>query len=512
MRPRLSRSAPTPAASLPFNPVILSTFPHFAFPLHLFFSRLLRERIVILDGAMGTMIQSYRLDEAGYRGEHFKLWPRDLKGNNDLLSLTQPHVVQAIHRQYLEAGADIIETNTFNSTSISLADYGMESLVPELNLAGARTPAPPPDAVMAAQPGRICFVAGAIGPTTKSASIVTDVNNPAARSVTFDPLAAAYYEQARALMDGGVDVLLLIETVFDSLNSKAALFAIAKLFDDAGRRVPVMLSFTITDLSGRTLSGQTVEAYWNSVSHFPLLEHRHQLRARPQGNAALHQRELVRPRPHFRQRLSQRRFAQSALPTGFPETPESLAPQLAEWAQAGWLNIVGGCCGTTPRTSRPWPAVRGLPPRVPPPRSSRHPPERPGAPDHSPRRQFRQHRRAHQRHRLAPLRQAHPRRQFEEALAIARSRSKTARRSLMSTWTRPCSTEKAMTHFLNLVGPEDDIARVPIMIDSSKWPVIEAGLKCIQGKAIVNSISLKEGEENSSARRSWPAATARPWW
>ena len=211
----------------------------------------------------------------------------DLKGNNDLLSLTRPDIMQSIHRQYFEAGADIIETNTFNSTAISLADYELESLAYELNVAGARNARAAADAVMAAQPGRICFVAGALGPTSKTASISADVQNPAFRAITFDQLVAAYYEQARGLLEGGAD-LLLVETVFDSLNSKAALFAIDKLFDDVGRRLPVMLSFTITDLSGRTLSGQTVEAYWNSVSHFPSAEHRHQLRARAEGNAAVH--------------------------------------------------------------------------------------------------------------------------------------------------------------------------------------------------------------------------------
>ena len=243
--------------------------------------RLLRERIVILDGAMGTMIQTYRLSEEGYRGARFRDWPRDVQGNNDLLNLTQPKIVQSVHRQYLEAGADIIETNTFNSTTISMADYGMESLAHELNVAGAQNARAAADAVMAANPGRTCWVAGALGPTNKTASLSGDVSNPAARSITYDQLAGAYHEQARGLLEGGAD-MLLVETVFDSLNSKAALFAIARLFEDwidrparprpAGhRRLPVMLSFTITDLSGRTLSGQTVEAYWNSVSHFPLL-------------------------------------------------------------------------------------------------------------------------------------------------------------------------------------------------------------------------------------------------
>ena len=231
---------------------------------------LLRERIAIIDGAMGTMIQTYRLEESDYRGERFRDSRRDLKGNNDLLSITQPQIIQEIHRQYLDAGADLIETNTFNSTSISMADYGLEKLAHELNVAGARNARLAADAFMREHPERICFVAGALGPTNKTASLSPDVNNPAFRGITYDQLVQAYHEQTRGLLDGGVDVLL-VETVFDSLNSKAALFAIDQYFEESGRRVPVMVSFTITDRSGRTLSGQTVEAYWNSISHMKLL-------------------------------------------------------------------------------------------------------------------------------------------------------------------------------------------------------------------------------------------------
>jgi 5-methyltetrahydrofolate--homocysteine methyltransferase len=457
--------------------------------------RLLRERIVIIDGAMGTMIQSHRLDEAGYRGERFQLWPRDVKGNNDLLNITQPQVVQAIHRQYLEAGADIIETNTFNSTTISMADYGMESLVPELNLAGAKNARAAADAVMAAQPGRTCFVAGAIGPTTRSASIVSDVNNPAARSVTYDQLAKAYFEQARALLEGGVD-LLLVETVFDSLNSKAALFAIANLFDTVPA-VPVMLSFALTQRNNnRTLSGQTIEAYLISVSHFPLLS--------IGLNCALGPREL---RPYIEELSALAPFYVSAYPnaglpdplspTGYPETPESLAPQLADWARAGWLNIVGGCCGTTPAHIRAIAgAVRQFPPRVPP--------------------------RVQPCLRLSGLEPlvirpetnfvnigertnvtGSPRfsklilgGQFEEALAVARQQVENGAQIIdVNLDEGMLDGVKTMTHFLNLIGSEPDISRVPIMIDSSKWAVLEAGLKCVQGKAVVNSISLKEGGE-----------------
>ncbi|MGD0260858.1 MAG: methionine synthase [Verrucomicrobiota bacterium] len=456
--------------------------------------RLLGERIVILDGAMGTMIQTYKLDEAAFRGERFRDWPQDLKGNNDLLNLTQPQIIQAIHRQYLEAGADIIEANTFNSTTVSLADYKLEKLAYELNVAGARNARAAADAVMAAQPGRVCFVAGALGPTGKTASLSPDVHNPAFRAITFDQLVAAYSEQTRGLLDGGVDVLLL-ETVFDSLNSKAALFAIDKYFEETGRRLPVMVSFTITDLSGRTLSGQTVEAYWNSISHHKLLS--------VGINCALGPKEM---RPFIEELAGIADIPVSAypnaglpnpmLPTGFPETPETLAPQLKEWAQNGWLNIVGGCCGTTPaHIHAVADAVRGLPPRVP-------PQVEPGT-------------------RLSGLEPLTIRPEanfvnigertnvtgspkfaklilagnYEAALTIAKQQVENGAQIIdVNMDEAMLDSEKAMTTFLNLVASEPDIARVPVMIDSSKWSVIESGLKCLQGKGIVNSISLKEGE------------------
>src|SRR6266849_3220090 len=277
----------------------------------------LRERIVVLDGAMGTVIQQHQLDEAAYRGERFRDWPKDLKGNHDVLNLTQPQVVEEIHRQYLEAGADIIETNTFNSQAISLADYRMEALAYELAKAGADCARRAADAVMSAQPGRLCVVAGAIGPTTRTSSISTDVNNSAARATTFDELVAAYYDQGRGLMDGGVDALL-VETIFDTLNAKAAFFALEKLFEERRVRLPLM-----EELAG------LAPTYLSS-----------------HPNAGL-------PNP--------------LLPTGFPETPETFAPQLRKWAEDGWLNIVGGCCGTTPAHIQTIAqAVRGLPPRRPP--------------------------------------------------------------------------------------------------------------------------------------------------
>ncbi|HZM05210.1 MAG TPA: methionine synthase [Candidatus Saccharimonadales bacterium] len=458
-------------------------------------SRLLQERIVVLDGAMGTMIQTYRLEEPGYRGQRFKDWPSDVKGNNDLLNLTQPHVIQSIHRQYLEAGADIIETNTFNSTTISMADYGMESLAFELNVAGAKNAKAAAAAVMAAQPGRLCFVAGALGPTSKTASISGSVTDPAARGVTYDQLVEAYYEQARGLVEGGSD-LLLVETVFDSLNSKAALFAIARLFDDLPRRLPVMLSFTITDLSGRTLSGQTVEAYWNSVSHFPLLSIGINCALGPKEMRPFIE-ELSGLAPIYVSAYPNAGLPNPMLPTGFPETPETLAPQLTQWAQSGWLNIVGGCCGTTPPHIKAIAdAVRNLPPRVPakvepylrlsglealtirPDTNFVNVGERTnvtGSP------------------KFAKLILAG---QFEEALAVAKQQVLSGAQIIdVNMDEGMLDGVKAMTHFLNLIASEPDIARVPLMIDSSKWAVIEAGLKCVQGKAVVNSISLKEGEE-----------------
>jgi 5-methyltetrahydrofolate--homocysteine methyltransferase len=462
--------------------------------------QLLRDRIVLLDGAMGTMIQARKLSEAEFRGPRFAQWPRDLKGNNDLLNLTQPQIIREIHAQYLEAGADILETNTFNSNSVSLADYGMEELAYELNLAGAKNTRAAVAQVQQGQPGRHCFVAGALGPTNRTASLSPDVQNPAYRAVTYDQLVKTYLEQTRGLMDGGVD-LLLVETVFDSLNSKAALFAIQQHFEETGKRVPIMLSFTITDLSGRTLSGQTVEAYWNSVSHVDLLS--------IGINCALGPKEM---RPFIEELSKLANICVSAypnaglpnpmLPTGFPETPETLAPQLREWAENGWLNIVGGCCGTTPGHIRLIAeAVRSLPPRVP----ARPEPYtrlsglealtlRPetnfvnigertnvtGSP------------------KFAKLILAGD---YESALAVARQQVENGAQIIdVNMDEAMLDSEKAMTTFLNLIASEPDIARVPIMIDSSRWSVIEAGLKCVQGKGIVNSISLKEGEEKFKAQ------------
>ncbi|MBV9657429.1 MAG: homocysteine S-methyltransferase family protein [Verrucomicrobia bacterium] len=324
---------------------------------------LLRERIVILDGAMGTMVQRYKLDEAAYRGERFAKHGTDVKGNNDLLCLTRPAVIEEIHGQYLEAGADLIETNTFNATSLSQADYGLESLAYELNIAAAGCARRAVERVQK-QDDKPRFVAGALGPLSKTLSISRDVNDPGARDVTFDQVCAAYTEQVRGLLDGGVDVLL-VETIFDTLNAKAALFAIETFFDEhPKRRVPIMVSGTITDLSGRTLTGQTVEAFLNSVSHAPLLSIGLNCALGPQEMRPYIE-ELAHLAPTFVSCYPNAGLPDPLSPTGFPETPESLAPQLREWAANGWLNIVGGCCGTTPAHIKAIAeAVRDCPPRV----------------------------------------------------------------------------------------------------------------------------------------------------
>ncbi|MCW5700377.1 MAG: homocysteine S-methyltransferase family protein [Rhodospirillales bacterium] len=324
-------------------------------------SRAASQRILILDGAMGTMIQKHALDESAYRGDRFADWPQDVKGNNDLLNLSQPDLIRDIHRAYFEAGADITETNTFNANSISLADYGMESLAAEINAAGARIAREAADEVNARQPDKPRFVAGSVGPTNRTASLSPDVSDPGFRNITFDELRVAYREAAEALIDGGVD-LLIVETVFDTLNAKAALFAIDEVFEERGTWLPTMVSGTITDLSGRNLSGQTAEAFWNSVSH-----------ARPFAiglNCALGARQL---RPYVADLARCADTLVSAYPNaGLPnefgeydETPEEMAMQLGEWAESGLLNIIGGCCGTTPdHIHAIAQRITGIPPRV----------------------------------------------------------------------------------------------------------------------------------------------------
>ena len=453
----------------------------------------LHRRILVLDGAMGTMIQKRNLSEADFRGTRFATHPCDVKGNNDLLVLTQPDLIGSLHQEYLEAGADMIETNTFNSNAISMADYQMEHLAYELNLAGATVARKAADAVMNKDPSRPRFVAGVLGPTNRTASMSSDVNDPAFRAVTFEQLRKAYYEQVRGLVDGGSD-LLLVETIFDTLNAKAAFFAIDQYRQEQGVSIPVMASVTITDQSGRTLSGQTIEAFWHSI-----------VDADPFSvgiNCALGAKQM---RPYIEE-LSKRApvyiscHPNAGLPNafgGFDETPERMAEDLREFAGNGWLNIVGGCCGSTPEhIAVIAQAVRDLPPHtvVEPDHATRLSGLEPltirpelnfvnigertnvtGSPKFS---------------RL--IRDG----QFEEALAVARQQVEGGAQLVdVNMDEAMLDSENAMVRFLNLIASEPDICRVPLMVDSSKWSVIEAGLQCVQGKGVVNSISLKEGEE-----------------
>ncbi len=459
-------------------------------PIH----QLLRERVLVLDGAMGTMIQRYELSEEDFRGERFKDHPADLKGNNDLLSVTRPDIIKAIHLEYLQAGADIIETNTFSSTSIAMADYQLEDLVYELNYASAKLAREAADEVEKQQPAKLRFVAGAIGPTNRTASLSPDVNNPGYRAITFDQLVAAYYEQVRGLTDGGADVLL-IETVFDTLNCKAAIFAAQQFVEDGGNALPIMISGTITDASGRTLSGQTVEAFWNSVSHAPILS--------VGFNCALGARQL---KTHI-QELSRiagcyiSAYPNAGLPNafgGYDETASEMGAIVEEYLGEQLVNILGGCCGTTPQHIK---AIADLAAKYKP----HTPPIIPPLSRYS---------------GLEPL-TIYPEslfvnvgertnvtgskkfarliidNKYEDALSVARQQVEGGAQIIdVNMDEGMLDSEQAMTNFLNLIASEPDIAKLPIMIDSSKWSVIEAGLKCVQGKSIVNSISLKEGEEN----------------
>ena len=454
--------------------------------------QLLAHRILIIDGAMGTMIQRHRLTEADYRGTRFAEWPSDLKGNNDLLTLTQPQIIADIHAAYLDAGADLLETNTFNANAISLADYGMQALAYELNVEGARLARGLADEHTARTPDKPRFVAGVLGPTSRTASISPYVEDPGARNVTYDALVEAYTEAMRGLIDGGADILL-VETIFDTLNARAALFAIERYFETTGTRLPVMISGTITDASGRTLSGQTTEAFWISVSH-----------VRPLSvglNCALGAAQLR----GYVQELSRiadthvSAHPNAGLPNdigGYDESPETMAAHLAEWARSGLLNIVGGCCGTTPAHIKAIAdAVKDIVPRRVPeiPKQLRlsglepfivtettnfvNVGERTNVTGSA---------------RFAKLILDG---QYGEALVVARQQVESGAQILDVNMDEGLlDAEKAMMTFLNLVAAEPDIARVPIMIDSSKWHVIETGLKCLQGKGIVNSISMKEGE------------------
>jgi len=458
----------------------------------------LSERILILDGAMGSMIQTYGLQEADYRGERFRDYHRDVKGNNDLLVLTQPQLIKGIHTAYLEAGADILETNTFNSTQVSQADYGMEELVYELNVEGARVARAACDAMTAQTPERPRFVAGVLGPTSRTATISPDVNDPAFRNVTFDQLVDNYREATRGLIDGGADIIL-IETIFDTLNAKAAIFAVQAYFDEIGFELPIMISGTITDASGRTLSGQTTEAFWYSVAH-----------AKPLSvglNCALGAQELRA----YVYALSQcadtlvSAHPNAGLPNEFgeyDETPEQMAAIVEEFAQSGLVNILGGCCGTTPDHIRAIAkAVEKMAPR--------RVPELPPACRLSGLEPFVIDEQSlfvnvGERTNItgsAKFARLIREENYTEALEVALQQVQSGAQVIdINMDEGMLDSHKAMVTFLNLIAGEPEISRVPIMIDSSKWEVIEAGLKCVQGKCIVNSISMKEGEAEFLAR------------
>ncbi len=471
---------------------VLPGNPWSAHPL----AHLLRQRIAIIDGAMGTMIQRHGLSEADFRGDRFRDHAKDLKGNNDLLVLTRPEIIEDIHYDYLVAGADIIETNTFSANAVSMEDYGLQSVVRELNVAGARLAKRAAARFQAEQPGRVCFVAGAMGPTTRTASMSGDVSDPGARQVTFDDLVEAYAEQARGLLEGGADVLLP-ETTTDTLNLKAALFAIQQVFDEMGVRVPIMASITFIQLGNeRMLTGQTVEACWNSISHAPLLSVGINCSLGP-GDMRPHVEELARIAPIFTSCYPNAGLPDPLLPTGFPETPADMAPVLREFAANGWLNMVGGCCGTTPEHVRAIAdAVRGLVPRVPSAPASYTRLSGLDALTLRPDTNFvnvGERTNVTGSPRFAKLVLAG---QYEEAVAVARQQVDNGAQIIdVNMDEGMLDSQAAMTRFLSLIAAEPDIARVPVMVDSSKWSVIEAGLKCLQGKGVVNSISLKEGED-----------------
>ena len=460
--------------------------------------RLAAERILLLDGAMGTMIQQEGLEEADFRGEMFRDHPFALKGDSDLLCLTRPDVIARIHRAYLDAGADIIETNTFNANAFSQADYGLSDAAYDINLAGARLARAVADEYTAKTPHKPRYVAGAMGPTNRSASLSPDVNDPGARNAAFDELKEAYAEQARGLLDGGVD-LLLVETIFDTLNAKAALFAVDELLEQRGESVPVMISGTITDASGRTLSGQTTEAFWNSVMH-----------ARPFSiglNCALGAKEM-RPYLETLSAIADTPVSchpNAGLPNEFGEydqSPQEIAAYLGEFAQSGFVNIVGGCCGTTPEHIRAIAqAVEHLQPRAIP---EIEPVSRFSGLEPLAITPFTNFVNVGERTNVtgsARFRRLIMEGDFEAGVRIAAQQVENGAQMIDVNFDDGMlDGEAAMVRFLNLIAAEPDIARVPVMIDSSKWSVLEAGLKCVQGKSVVNSISLKEGEEEFKRR------------
>lgn len=455
--------------------------------------QLIRERILVLDGAMGTMIQQYNLSEADFRGERFKDIPGQLKGNNDLLCLTRPEVIEDIHRKYLVAGADIIETNSFNATSVSMADYHVQAYCREINLAAARLARRMADEFTVLNPEKPRFVAGSVGPTNKTCSMSPDVNNLAFRALTFDELQAAYCEQMEALLEGGVDALL-IETIFDTLNAKAAIRAAELSMGKIGRRVPLMLSVTVSDIAGRTLSGQTLDAFLASVEHADLFS--------VGLNCSFGARQL---KPFLEQLASRAPYYISAYPNaGLPnslgqydQTPEDMAAEVKEYIEEGLVNIIGGCCGTTEQYIALYQdLIQGVQPRVPVKKHAHLWLSGLELLEVSPEINFVN---VGERCNVAGSRKflrLINEKKYDEALSIARKQVEDGALVIdVNMDDGLLDAAQEMTTFLNLVASEPEIARVPIMIDSSKWEVIRAGLKCVQGKCIVNSISLKEGEE-----------------
>ena len=455
--------------------------------------QLIRERILVLDGAMGTMIQQYNLSEADFRGERFKDIPGQLKGNNDLLCLTRPEVIEDIHRKYLVAGADIIETNSFNATSVSMADYHVQAYCREINLAAARLARRMADEFTALNSEKPRFVAGSVGPTNKTCSMSPDVNNPAFRALTFDELQAAYCEQMEALLEGGVDALL-IETIFDTLNAKAAIRAAELSMGKTGRRVPLMLSVTVSDIAGRTLSGQTLDAFLASVEHADLFS--------VGLNCSFGARQL---KPFLEQLASRAPYYISAYPNaGLPnslgqydQTPEDMAAEVKEYIEEGLVNIIGGCCGTTEQyIAKYQDLIQGVQSRVPVKKHAHLWLSGLELLEVSPEINFVN---VGERCNVAGSRKflrLINEKKYDEALSIARKQVEDGALVIdVNMDDGLLDAAQEMTTFLNLVASEPEIARVPIMIDSSKWEVIRAGLKCVQGKCIVNSISLKEGEE-----------------
>lgn len=455
--------------------------------------QLINERILVLDGAMGTMIQQYNLSEADFRGERFKDIPGQLKGNNDMLCLTRPDVIEEIHRKYLEAGADIIETNTFNATSVSMADYHMQPYCREINLAAARLARKVADEFTAKTPGRPRFVAGSVGPTNKTCSMSPDVNNPAFRALTFDELADAYREQMEALLEGGVDAIL-IETIFDTLNAKAAILAAETSMRKLGRKVPLMLSVTVSDVAGRTLSGQTLDAFLASVQHADIFS--------IGLNCSFGAKQL---KPFLEQLARRAPYYISAYPNaGLPnslgqydQTPEEMAAEIKEYIDEGLVNIIGGCCGTTEAyIAKYQELIKDAKPHVPAPEPKYLWLSGLELLEVTPEINFVN---VGERCNVAGSRKflrLINEKKYDEALSIARKQVEDGALILdVNMDDGLLDAAEEMTTFLNLVASEPDIARVPIMIDSSNWEVILAGLKCVQGKCVVNSISLKEGEE-----------------